>query len=111
MELAVGTRLRSAVCETQIMVVRAPAGVDVDLRCGGVAMLPFDAAAPSAPAPSAPASPAGAGRTGSGTLIGKRYSDRELGLEVLCVKAGEGDLSVGDTVLGLQDAKSLPSSD
>ncbi len=57
------------------------------------------------------ASPAGAGRTGSGTLIGKRYSDRELGLEVLCVKAGEGDLSVGDTVLGLQDAKSLPSSD
>ena len=34
MDLKPGTRLASAVCETEVVVVKAPAA-DVDLRCGG----------------------------------------------------------------------------
>ncbi len=49
--------------------------------------------------------------TASGTLLGKRYGDRGPGLELLCTKAGEGSLSLGDEPLPLKDAKPLPSSD
>jgi hypothetical protein len=35
----------------------------------------------------------------------------DTGLEVLCTKAGDGGLSVGDQVLPVKDAKPLPSSD
>jgi hypothetical protein len=47
----------------------------------------------------------------SGTLLGKRYADPASGLEVLCTKAGEGSLSIGDEPLAVKDAKPLPSSD
>ena len=30
-----------------------------------------------------------------GTLLGKRYADAEVGLELLCTKAGKGTLSLG----------------
>jgi len=43
-----GTRLKSAVCETQIMVIKAPAG-EYDLRCGGEPMLAMDATRCCAP--------------------------------------------------------------
>jgi hypothetical protein len=46
-----------------------------------------------------------------GTLLGKRYADEAIGLEVLCTKAGQGSLSVGDTALAVKEAKPLPSSD
>jgi hypothetical protein len=46
-----------------------------------------------------------------GTLLGKRYADEGLGIELLCTKAGAGTLSVGDTVLARKDAKPLPASD
>jgi hypothetical protein len=46
-----------------------------------------------------------------GTQLGKRYSDDELGIELLCTKAGEGSLSVGETVLAVKGAKPLPASD
>lgn len=105
MDLVVGTRLRSAVCETQIIVVRAPSGADVDMRCGGAGMLPFDA-----PAPESSSVPAEHSVNG-GTAIGKRYVDLDLDLEVLCVKAGAGDLAVGNAPMRIRDAKSLPSSD
>ena len=45
-----------------------------------------------------------------GTLLGKRYTD-DGALEVLCTKAGEGSLSIGDTPLVLKEAKPLPASD
>ncbi len=81
--------------------VRAPSQ-PVDLRCGGQ---PFhgidDEAAPVALV---------AGFDG-GTQLGKRYADEDLGLEVLCTKAGDGSISVGDTVLEVKGAKPLPASD
>lgn len=101
MELHAGTRLESTTCDTQVAVIKAPAG-EVDLRCGGAPMVPLgeggDRAEPAAD-------------HAGGTLMGKRYADEEAGLEVLVTKAGAGSLSVGDVPLATKDAKPLPASD
>ena len=102
MQLNAGTRLESATCDTQVVVVRAPGGdADVDLRCGGAPMRPLDSGGERA-------APTGDGEP---TLMGKRYADEELGLEVLCTQPGDGSLSVGDEPLLVKGAKPLPSSD
>ena len=101
MELKAGTRLRSATDACEVVVVKAP-GEAVDLRCGGQPFVAIDAdVTPQAPA---------AGFDG-GTQLGKRYADETLGLEILCTKAGEGSISVGETVLEVKGAKPLPASD
>ena len=43
--LKAGSRLKSAVCDTQVMVIAAPAG-EVALTCGGAAMVEITADAP-----------------------------------------------------------------
>ena len=96
-----GTRLRSQVCDTQVIVVRAAESLD-DLRCGGQPMLPLDAELPA----DAALDPAFA----DGNAMGKRYVD-EGGAEVLVTKAGAGSLSVGTAALSLKEAKPLPASD
>ncbi|HET9773316.1 MAG TPA: hypothetical protein VFS16_20660 [Acidimicrobiia bacterium] len=101
MEMKAGTRLRSAVCETEVIVVRPPSD-PVDLRCGGAPMVAADAP---------PAGPALDPAHASGTRLGKRYAHPATGLELLCTKPGDGSLSVGAEPLGLKDAKPLPSSD
>lgn len=96
-----GERLRSAVDSTEVIVVRAPSE-PVELRCGGAPMIPVDQ------------EPSGGSvdpAFSDGTALGKRYVHDDAGLEVLCTKAGEGSLSVDDTVLPQKDAKPLPSSD
>lgn len=102
MELPVGTRLRSAVDTTEVVVVRAPSE-SIDIRCGGQPMVPVTQ------------SPSGDGSVdpnhSSGTLVGKRYVEDELGLELLCTKGGDGSLAVGDAPLVVKAAKPLPSSD
>ena len=100
-ELRPGDRFRSAVCSTEVVVVKAPAGA-VDLRCGGAPVLGADDEAPA----DAALAPAHA----SGSAIGKRYTDGGE-LELLCSKAGDGSLSVGDDELEIKGAKPLPSSD
>ena len=100
-QLKAGVRLRSATDACEVVVVKAPAD-PVDLRCGGH---PFVAA--DAP-PSSESIVAG---FDGGTQLGKRYSDDDLGLELLCTKAGEGSISVGETVLAVKGAKPLPASD
>jgi hypothetical protein len=102
MQLKPGLRLASRVCSTEIIVVKAPSG-SVDLRCGGQAMVPKGDASAGGDA----IDPAHA----DGTQIGKRYADDAVGIEVLCTKAGEGSLSIGDERLHLKVAKPLPSSD
>jgi hypothetical protein len=101
-ELKSGTRLRSSVCEAEVVVVAAPAA-GVDLRCGGHPMVP----AGEEVAPGLSAEPGFDG----GLLIGKRYTDGSGSLELLCTKAGPSSLSVGDEVLVIKGAKPLPSSD
>jgi len=94
-----GTRVASAVCGTEVMVVR---GADVVLECGGQPVVEAGAAAPSgAPAPG----------LDQGTQLGKRYVHEASGLQVLCVKPGDGTLSVAGEPLRLVESKQLPSSD
>lgn len=96
---SVGARLGSVACDTEVIVVRAPSR-EVDLTCGGAAMTgpPAERAAALAP-------------DDEGSLLGKRYVHPESGLELLCTKAGDGSLRVDGDVLGIKQAKNLPSSD
>jgi hypothetical protein len=93
-----GTKLKSAVCDTEVMVIRAS---DAVVECGGTPMTD------ERPADRKPLNPAFA----EGTKIGKRYVDSAGTLELLCVKAGKGSLSIGGVALTLKDAKPLPASD
>lgn len=101
-ELKVGARLRSAACTAEVVVVKAPIG-PVDLRCGGHAMAE-DAVAGTEALDSADAD-------AGGTVLGKRYTDDESGIELLAVKAGDGSITVDGRALTLKGVKPLPSSD
>ena len=99
--LKAGGRLKSAVCDTQVMVIAVPAG-DVALTCGGAAMLE-----PTSTAARTPIHP----EHKNGTQIGTRYVNADGSLELLCTKPGEGSLAVAGAPLKLKEAKALPSSD
>jgi hypothetical protein len=96
-----GLRLASVVCDTEVIVIKAPKD-DLDLRCGGQPMVELGDVARTGE----PVAPFDAG-----TLIGKRYATADPAVEVLCTKAGAGSLSVGDTPLPAKEATPLPSSD
>ncbi|MEZ5143424.1 MAG: hypothetical protein R2726_13030 [Acidimicrobiales bacterium] len=102
MQLRPGLKLNSAVSDAQVVVVKAPAG-EVELACGGWPMLAEGEAADAAATID--------GSLGEGPLLGKRYADEDLGLEVLCSRAGDGALTVDGRVLPVKGAKPLPSSD
>ena len=93
-----GTKLKSTVCDTEVMVIR---GSGAAVECGGTAMVeerPAERGTPKA-------------GWDKGTQIGKRYVDAAGSFELLCVKAGQGSLSIGGVALQLKDAKPLPASD
>ena len=102
MQLKPGTRLRSAVCTTEVMIIAAPAE-DVDLTCGGEPLLDLGAEAGEGRSP--------AGGHAGGTQIGKRYVDEANTVEVLCTKPGQGSLALAGVPLRIKGAKPLPSSD
>ena len=103
MKLRAGTRLRSAISQTEVVVVLAPVGQG-SLTCGGYPMVPLDSeAAPPAAVPRDDA-------TGT-VLIGKRYTDTAAGIEVLVTRGGEGSLAFDGKALELRGSKALPSSD
>ena len=93
-----GTKLSSAVCDTQVMVIK---GANIEVDCGGK--------------PMSDTPPESKGDVDSafaeGTKVGKRYVDADGTVELLCVKAGKGSLSIGGTPLQIKDSKPLPSSD
>jgi hypothetical protein len=97
-----GLRLKSAVCSTEAMVIRAPAG-EVLLACGGTEML--------SGTDTAPAGVSLDSGWAQGSLIGKRYVDAEDRYELLCTKGGEGALALNGVALEVKQAKALPSSD
>ncbi len=100
-QLKPGTRIKSAVCATELMVIQAPPG-DADVRCGGAPMLGIADSNPErAIDPNLKA----------GTQIGKRYVDAAGTIELLCTKPGEGTLALGNAPLVLKEAKPLPASD
>ncbi|MBW0018350.1 MAG: hypothetical protein JO236_12515 [Mycobacterium sp.] len=96
-----GMRLQSQVCDTQVIVVKATAGL-ADLRCGGAAMVPLDADID----PAATLDP----HLADGSVVGKRYVDA-AGSEVLVTRPGAGTLTVGAAPLSVKATKPLPASD
>ena len=94
-----GTKLKSAVCETEVMVIKG--GGDGILACGGAPMVEDRGTA------TASLDPAFA----EGSKMGKRYTDAAGTVELLCVKPGAGSLSVDGVGLRVKDAKPLPASD
>jgi hypothetical protein len=102
MKLTPGSRWKSAVCNTEVVLVKPPKAGRV-LECGGVAMMAYGETKPEGLSPSAMHS--------TGSLAGKRYSDEASNLEVLCSKSGLGSLSLDGLPLIVREAKRLPSSD
>lgn len=95
-----GSRLKSQVDATELIVVRAPAG-EVDLRVGGhpaidLAATPQDGLVLEA---------------GEPALVGKRYVRAEDDIELLVTKGGQGALTIDGVALHLKESKPLPSSD
>ena len=101
-KLQPGSRWRSAVCEAEVVVVRAPAG-PVVLRIGGADVVGSDAGRPAAARLD--------NALADGTLLGKRYRDELTGLEVLCTKSGTGTITVDGRRAVVMAPKQLPASD
>ncbi len=94
-----GTKLKSVVCDTEVMVIRGNS--DGIVACGGATMVD------ERPAERGAIDPAFA----DGTRMGKRYVDAGGTVELLCVKQGAGSLSLDGVALVTKDAKPLPASD
>lgn len=97
-----GTRIFSAVCDAELIIVKSPGG-ELDITIGG-----------ATPVLSA------AERNGDttiqdghdgGAIVGKRYVDDAGTVELLCTKPGAGAPALAGEILEFKEAKSLPSSD
>jgi hypothetical protein len=97
--LKTGARLSSAASWAQFIVVRAPER-ELDLQCGGAALVESGMTEEQSD-----------GGSGQELRLGKRYVDASGDLELLCTKAGHGDLSCDSELMHLREAKPLPTSD
>jgi hypothetical protein len=102
MDLKPGSRWKSAVCDTEVVVVRATTPA-AQLECGGHPMIAHSEVKPTDLALAADHS--------GGTQPGKRFADDVSGLEVLCTKGGKGSLAIDGRTIGAKEAKKLPASD
>lgn len=102
MDLKPGSRWKSAVCNTEVVVVRPPKEA-TSLECGGYPVIAHSA--------EKPADKTVAEDFAGGTQAGKRFADAQTGLEVLCTKAGAGTLTIEGREIGAKEAKKLPASD
>lgn len=93
-----GSKLKSAVCDTEVMVIK---GTEGSVECGGAPMVQERSGEGSEPSAD----------FSGGTQMGKRYVNEGGSVELLCVKAGKGSLSLDGAALAIKEAKSLPSSD
>lgn len=101
MNLKPGVRLSSQACETEFVVIKGTG--DHALECGG---------APAVPVGDPAAHQGGISEDLSGgTLLGKRYTDEDGTVEILCTKPGAGTLTFDGQVLTLKESKPLPASD
>lgn len=97
-----GTRVRSAVCDTELMVISVPSE-PVEVSCGGAPVIPHGE--------EPPAGATLADDDAEGTLLGKRYVNESGDLELLCTKPGKGSLACNGVRLTVKGAKPLPASD
>lgn len=93
-----GARLYSAVCATELIVVKSPIG-EAEITIGGVPPLSTGA--------DGKRDAAIVDGFGAGTAMGKRYVDAEGTIELLCTKAGDGVPALAGAVLSIKDAKPL----
>ena len=100
--LKTGSRLKSQVDETEVIVIKAPT-TDVDLLIGGHPAI--DIAAEPEAGLSIDAAHSG------GSLLGKRYSRAADDIELLVTKGGEASMTVDGETLEPKESKPLPSSD
>jgi hypothetical protein len=100
MQLVAGSRLRSQVCSTEVVVVRG-GEVEGDITCGGSPLVAMDAVVSEG----TPAS-----GLDTGTSVGKRYTATG-DVELLVTKGGAGSLGLDKTPLDIKGARPLPSSD
>jgi hypothetical protein len=96
--LKVGSRLRTPTSATEVIVVKAGAE-DGDLMCAGGTMTAESVTVEAQTGGDSP------------VMLGKRYSDDESGVEVLCTKPGAGPLVFGGRELVIKSATALPASD
>jgi hypothetical protein len=101
-DLRPGSRWRSAVCESEVLVVRAPAQ-PVLLCIGGAAVLAAGSDRPVGGRPDH--------ALADGTLLGKRYADEVSRLELLCTRSGAGTITVAGRRATITPPKGLPASD
>ena len=101
-QLMPGSRVRSATCDTEVMVIAAPDS-DAQVTCGGAPMHALDAEPPAGTTLDPDAA--------EGTQLGKRYVNEAGDLELLCTKPGKGTLAAGGAALTVKGAKPLPASD
>lgn len=101
MQLKSGVRLKSTVCNGEVMVITAAEGITA-ITCGGAEMA--DAANDVSKGEINP-------DHAEGVQIGKRYINEEGDLELLCIKPGDGSLAVEGKPLKMKSAKKLPKSD
>lgn len=102
MELKPGSRWRSAVCDTEVVVVRPP-DRPVTFRIGGAGALPAGAGKRASTGPDT--------ALADGTLLGKRYTDEATGLQVLCTRPGSGTITVDGRRATIVAPRQLPASD
>ena len=96
MQTKPGLKLRSTACSTEVIVVR-PTADPVELTCCGAPMTTDEVTVESSGE--------------AQVLLGKRYTDEQSGIEVLCTKPGPGELAVDGRPLVVKGAKPLPASD
>ncbi|HEY5096871.1 MAG TPA: hypothetical protein VII46_02445 [Acidimicrobiales bacterium] len=101
MNLKPGLRLSSQVCDGEIVVIKGSG--EHALECGGAPTVPVGDSAAHRGAP--------ADDLSDGTLLGKRYTNDEETVEILCTKPGVGTLTFDGQVLTLKETKPLPASD
>jgi hypothetical protein len=101
MELKVGSRYRSRVGSTEVIVIRYTAGHG-ELSCGGYPMVDHN---------DSPVPVEAVAGLDSATSVGKRYVDQEETLELLVTRGGTGTLTFDGLPLVIKQAKPLPSSD
>jgi len=97
--LKAGTRLRAQNSPCEVIVIR---GSDQGsaLLCGGLEMIDVGQVQDGPQVTDGPA-----------VQLGKRYTDGDGGIEVLCTKPGIGPLAYGGHELTVKAAKPLPASD
>lgn len=101
MEIRPGSRLKSTVCDTEVIVVKGMG--EFAVTCGGAPMVDAGTEVVDKGEP--------AGDAAEGTAMGKRYVDADDSVELLCTKPGAGSLGIDGTLLSLKESKPLPASD